>query len=262
MKKFPFLMLFLSVMVVSCGLKETKEAIAHEDKQAKEMMQGLWVSEGDGGAAMLVRGDSIFYPDSASMPARFWIYRDTLFLQGQNVNGYKILKQAPHLLMFDNQNGDEVKLVKSNSRVLMKSFDYHVYAMNVFRTEQSDTTVFTDLGYYDCMVSTRTTSGRVVKSTYNDNGMEVDNMYLDNVATLTITNHGTLVFRHDFKKEEFQALVARDMMQRAILRRFYFDHADRKAFYFNAVIGVPDASTGYVLEVRVTPDGKITKRLK
>lgn len=262
MKISVFLILSIPLLITSCGSQTPKDTMSQEDPQAKEMMQGLWVSDGDGEAAMLVKGDSIYYPDSASMPARFWIYQDTLYLEGQNVNGYKILKQASHLLMFDNQNGDEVKLVKSSNKMLVKSFDYHVYAMNMFATQQSDTTVFTDQGYYDCAVSIRTSSDRVVKSTYNDYGIEVDNMYLDNIAALVIKNHGSLIYAHDFRKGEFQAQVPKEMMEHSILRQFYFDHADRKALYFNAVIGVPDASTSYVLEVRITPDGNVTKKLK
>ena len=65
----------------------------------------------------------------------------------------------------------------------------------------------------------QTTSDKVVKSTYNDNGVEVDNMYLDNVAALRLYNHGTPVFAHDFRKQEFQSLIPKDFLSRSILVR-------------------------------------------
>lgn len=94
----------------ACRNRDAGYQMSHEDKQAKEMMQGIWTNGESSDPAMLAKGDSIFYPDSASMPVRFWIYQDTLYLQGQHINGYKITKQAPHLLKFLNQNGDEVRL--------------------------------------------------------------------------------------------------------------------------------------------------------
>ena len=234
----------------------------HEDKQAKEMLQGLWTNGDSGDPAALVKGDSIFYPDSASMPVRFWVYQDTLYLQGQNVNGYKIEKQAPHVFKFINQNGEEVKLVKSGDKALYPSFSYHVYAMNTFDEQTQDTTIRTDLGYFQSKVHVQTTSDKVIKSTYNDNGVEVDNMYLDNVASLRLLNHGTPVFAHDFRKQEFQPLIAKDFLNKSILRKLYFTHADAKALYYDALIGIPDASTTYVVELRITPNGRMSKKLR
>ena len=44
----------------------------------------------------------------------------------------------------------------------------------------------------------------------------------------------------------------------------YFTHADAKALYYYVIIGIPDADTTYVIELRVTPDGifGMTKKLK
>ncbi|MCR5077030.1 MAG: DUF4738 domain-containing protein [Prevotella sp.] len=254
-------MLMILAVFSSCRNKGTDYKVSHEDKKAKEMLQGLWTDEEGSDPAMLVRGDSIFYPDSASMPVRFWVYQDTLYIQGQHVNGYKIEKQAPHLLKFSNQNGDEVKLVKSGDKALRSSFDYHVYAMNTFDEQAQDTVVRTDLGYFESKIRVETTPDRVVKSTYNDDGIEVDNMYLDNVASLTILNHGNPVFAHDFRKQEFQSLIPKNFLSQCILRRMSFTHVDTKALYFDVVIGIPDASTTYVIEVRVTPTGRMSKRL-
>lgn len=178
----------LLVLLTACHNRGADYQQQHEDKQAKEMLQGLWTNGENSDPAMLVKGDSIFYPDSASMPVRFWIYQDTIYLQGQNIHGYKIEKQAAHLLKFANQNGDEVKLIKSNDKALYSAFNYHVYAMNTFLEQSQDTVIRTDLGYFQSKVHVQTTSDKVVKSTYNDNGVEVDNIYLDNVASLRLYN--------------------------------------------------------------------------
>ena len=246
----------------ACRNRDAGYQMSHEDKQAKEMMQGIWTNGESSDPAMLAKGDSIFYPDSASMPVRFWIYQDTLYLQGQHINGYKITKQAPHLLKFLNQNGDEVRLVKSGDKTLLTFFNYHVYAMKTFDEQSQDTIVRTDLGYFQSKVHVETTSDQVIKSTYNDDGVEVDNMYLDNVALVNLLNHDKLVFSHNFRKQEFQSLISKDFLGKSILRKLYFTHADDKALYYDVIIGIPDASTSYVIELRITPDGKITKKLR
>jgi len=95
-----------------------------------------------------------------------------------------------------------------------------------------------------------------------DNGVEVDNIYLDNVASLRLYNHGTPVFAHDFRKQEFQSLIPKSFLSGSILRKMYFTHADAKALYYYVIIGIPDADTTYVIELRVTPDGRMSKKLK
>ena len=54
----------------------------------------------------------------------------------------------------------------------------------------------------------------------------------------------------------------RTSLEKSILRKLYFTHADDKALYYDVIIGIPDASTSYVIELRITPDGKITKKLR
>lgn len=41
-----------------------------------------------------------------------------------------------------------------------------------------------------------------------------------------------------------------------------FSHADEGALYYDVMIGIPDASTTYAIELRLGNDGKITKRLE
>ena len=54
----------------ACRNRDAGYQMSHEDKQAKEMMQGIWTNGESSDPAMLAKGDSIFYPDSASMPVR------------------------------------------------------------------------------------------------------------------------------------------------------------------------------------------------
>ena len=66
-------LVLLALLLAACRNRGAGYQQSHEDKQAKEMLQGLWTNGESSDPAMLVKGDSIFYPDSASMPVRFWI---------------------------------------------------------------------------------------------------------------------------------------------------------------------------------------------
>jgi len=60
----------------------------------------------------------------------------------------------------------------------------------------------------------------------------------------------------------FPMLIPKSFLSRSILRKMYFTHADAKALYYYVIIGIPDADTTYVIELRVTPDGRMSKKLK
>ncbi len=258
-----YLLFFFSIaLILITACHNNTSSLEEQDLQAKELLQGIWVDEENATPMLLVRGDSIFYPDSSSMPVKFWIVKDSLYLQGKHLNSYKIDKQSAHFFAFQNQNGDVLAASKSNDKSLKKAFAYHVFAMNTFETQNADTTANTDQGYYRSLIHIETTTDKVIKSSYNDEGIEVDNLYLDNVASLVIKSGDTPVYVHDFRKAEFATFIPKPFIEDCILSKFYFTHTDKRALYYEAVIGMPEAYTTYVIEVRITPNGTITKRLK
>lgn len=114
-KQFFLLICLLTALTISIGgcRERAKQVSApQEDLAAKKMLQGIWVNEDEESVAFEAQGDSIFYPDTTSQPVRFQIVEDTLVLHGAEDIKYPIIKQTPHLFIFKNQNGDEVKLEK------------------------------------------------------------------------------------------------------------------------------------------------------
>ena len=77
-----------------------------------------------------------------------------------------------------------------------------------------------------------------------------------------IKSKNTPIYVHDFHKAEIAAFIPKNFIDDCILRKFYFTHSDKRVLYYEAVIGVPDAYTTYVIEVRITPEGTVTKHLK
>lgn len=253
--------MLLALCTIGCNRSGMN--VSEEDTEAKSMLQGIWKNDEAGNLAIMVKGDSILFPDTSSLPLSFWIYRDSLYTQGAHVISYKIVKQSEHLFKFVNQVGEEVKLVKSTDKMSQKAFlQDRPYAMNIFRTVDTDTVSVESGVKYDCKIHIEPTSDRMLKSTLTDEGIEVDNMYLDNMARLTVLKEGVRIYTHDFRKSEFQSMVPRDFLKTSILRSVDYSHADSAGVYFDATIGIPDASTGYVVELKVSKNGKLSKKLK
>ena len=93
-------------VLVACN--QNNPSVLPEDKEAKALLQGVWVDEESGDVSFKVNGDTIYFSDATSMPAYFRIYEDSLYL-GSGTS-YGIVKQTEHLFWFNNQNGDLLKL--------------------------------------------------------------------------------------------------------------------------------------------------------
>ena len=106
-----------SVLLSSCQRQKDKAegVVQQENKTAKTLLQGIWINADSEDIAFRAKGDSIFYPDTTSVPVSFRIIGDTLVLQGANEMKYPIVKQAAHLFVFKNQNGEPVRLLKSEN---------------------------------------------------------------------------------------------------------------------------------------------------
>lgn len=245
------------------GCRQVGDTSEHEDKQAKQMLQGIWADDGNENAVFMAKGDSIFFPDSSSQPVKFWIYGDSLYMKGANTSHYLITQQAPHILKFINDMGDEVRLDKDESGALAGQFNVsRPYAMNIFRAMDSDTLFMADGSRWQVRVNIEPTSDRIIKSDYNDVGIEVDNLYLDNKARVTMLFDGVEVYSHEFRKSEFERFLPKDLFAKSTLRDIEVDHADASSVYFNVTVGIPDATSSYVIDMRIHRDGKVGMRLK
>ena len=77
MKHSTIILIALAALLAMAGCRRGTDTAANEDRQAKQMLQGIWMDDENENAVFWVRGDSIFYPDSTSQPAKFWVSRAT-----------------------------------------------------------------------------------------------------------------------------------------------------------------------------------------
>ena len=101
----------------------------------------------------------------------------------------------------------------------------------------------------------------MLKASCNDDGVEVDNVYHDNILHLSLYNGGTKIFSGNILKRDFGRQVPKGVLDQAIFSDLTLGVVDNEGFHYNAVLVVPDTMTSYIVEFIVGFDGKVTKRV-
>ena len=246
-------------ILVACGGKNSKTAVQSENLAAKKMLQGIWIDSETGDLSFQAEGDTISYPDSMNVPVMFMIVDDTLILKGSNLTKYPIVKQTEHLFSFINQNGDVVKLTKSDGEELEQAFEQEPsVTLNQRKTIKRDTVVFSGEDRYHCYVQVNPTKQKVFKSKINDDGVSVDNVYYDNSIRVSIFQGRSRLYQHDFHKEDFSRLVPQDFLRQSILSDILIMNNDSEGVNYHAHLVIPDSPSSYIINVKITYKGKMS----
>lgn len=244
---------------VGCRNQATHADKPEEDRHAKELLQGIWLNEDDEDVAFRVKGDTIYYPDSTSQPVYFYIYSDTLVMRGASEVKYPIIKQAAHLFEFKSQSGDILELVKTSDKTYLSSFQQEkTVALNQNTLIKRDTIVGFDNEKYHLYVQVNPTTYKVYKSSINDDGVQVDNVYYDNIINLNVFHGASKVFSRDFHKKDFNKKVPSSFLSQAILSDFIFESVDKEGIHYMAVLAMPDSSLSYQVKVTVSFGGRLS----
>lgn len=258
-----FLCADLALALLACTSQTKKQEKTEEDLTAKKNLQGIWLDDDDDDVAFRVKGDTVYFPDSTSAPTYFRIERDSFVLFGGNIVKYRIAKQTAHLFVFLNQNGERVKLKKTNDTSYLDMFapktTFHV---NQNKVVKRDSVIYYGDDRYHCYVQINPTTYKVAKASYNEDGVEVDNIYFDNIINLSIYNGASKLFSSDLRKEFFNDVVPKTFIKQAVLSDISFLRTDNEGIHFIAILAVPETSINYVVETIVDYDGKIRKRIK
>ncbi len=231
-----------------------------ESKEAKELLQGIWCNPETEQAVVKVKGDTVYYADTTSMPVYFKVVGDSLML-GQN--HYKIVKHSANMFCFRNHSDDEVRLVKSTDPADEFYFiDEQIHPLTV-TTEvvKTDSVVMFNGQRYHWYVAVNPTRYKVVTTSYNGEGIEVENVYYDNIIHISLFKGAECVFSKDFNKQQYADLVPAQFMEQSILANMQFDQVDDQGFHFNATLCSPGRSSCYMLATNISFDGKVTMDL-
>lgn len=248
------------LLMAGCSGRQHEVQTVEEDREAKALMQGVWVDAETEDVSFRVVDDTIFYADSTSMPAYFKIMGDSLTLSSGT--SYAIEKQTEHLFWFRNQNGDLVKLIKSEEADVASAFTHDTPAVMTY-THQVKTDSVVSFGgeRYHWYIAINPTRYKVTRHTFNEDGMEVENVYYDNIMHISVYRGGERIYSSDFRKQQYEKLVPVSFLNEAVLANMAFSKADADGLHFNATLCIPDGASCYLVETLVSYKGQMTMKL-
>ena len=252
----------IAVLLVGCShqQKSSSDETQTERIEAQAMIQGVWVDSESEEVAFRVKGDSIFYADSTSMPTYFKIVGDSLLL-GSGVS-YAIEKQTAHLFWFKNLNGDVVKYEKSDDADDAAAFVHEPPKIMTYTHQvKSDSAVLFNSNRYHWYIAINPTKYKVVKRTYNEDGFEVENVYYDNIMHISVYEGAKKLFSSDFRKQQYAKYVPAKFLEEAVLANMEYGKIDAEGLHFNATLCIPDGASCYLVENTISYKGQLSMKL-
>lgn len=254
------MMLAVALFAMACNEKPKANVAADENREAKSMLQGIWVDDETSEVIFRVKGDTIFYPDSTTVPAYFKIVGDTLIMGAQQ-NHYPVTKISANLFWFRNQNGDEVRLTRSSEPSDSLAFGQKVAFLQPKEVIKSDTVVTYGNERYHCYIAINPTTKKVFVTNYGDDGVGVDNVYYDNIVHISVYHGATKLYSSDIKKQMYSRYVSNGFLSQAILSNMTFNKIDAGGFHFDATICNPNGTSCYLLDTKIDFKGKMAMEL-
>ena len=257
--------LFLVLSLLSCGQKEQKGDVSmsdepQENREAKAMLQGVWLDSETDEPFFKAEGDTIFFADATSRPAYFRIVGDSIEL---GPNTYYISKQTAHNFQFRNPGGDVVQLVKRDETDEEQP-EFVEQAPKIISTTEVinlDSVVMYGGQRYHWYITVNPTRYRVMRTTYTPDGIAVEKAYYDNIIHVSLFHNNQRLFTRDFNKQAYAANVPEDFLQQSILGNITFDEVDAQGFHFDATVCIPDGESCYMIETLISFDGQLTMKL-
>ena len=255
------IIIFLALALGSCGNRSANVPVTEqeEDREQKALLQGYWVDDETEALAVLVKGDTIFYSDSTSMPAYFRIVGDSLVLASGAT--YNIDRLTENLFWFHNQNGDLVKYRRSSDPEEDSLWIHDTpHIMTYTHQVKTDSVVSYGGDRYHWYIAINPTKYKVVKHTYSDAGVEVDNVYYDNIMQISVYKGAQKVYSSDFRKSQYSKYVPAEFLEQAVLGNMEFSSIDAQGLHFNATLCIPDGASCYLVETLISYKGEVTMK--
>ena len=137
----------------------------------------------------------------------------------------------------------------------------HERVMTYTEVVKQDSVVVYDNNRYHWYVAINPTKYKVHISAFNNEGLEVDNVYYDNIMHVSLFRGATKFFSRDFRKQDYAGKVPEQFLSQSVLANMEYAGADSRGFRFVSTICIPDGASCYKAENIISFDGKLTMTL-
>ena len=97
--------------------------------------------------------------------------------------------------------------------------------------------------------------------TDNNDGVEVENVYYDNIMHISVYKGGQQLYSSDFRKQQYDNIVPSEFLTEAIFANMEYSHVDASGLHFNATLCMPDGASCYLVETLISYKGQMTMKM-
>ena len=252
--------LLLTVLFVACNNgKGQQPSEENEDPKAKEILQGIWLDDETETPLMRIIGDTIYYSDAQSAPVYFKILKDTLYTYGKDVTHYQIDKQSEYSFWFHSLADNIIKLHKSEDPNDTLAFSFKSVEIIPTYTEvtKKDSVVMFDGVRYRAYVYINPSKMKVIRSSYSEGGISVDNVYYDNVIHICVYEGKRMLYGKDITKKMFADIFPEEILTQMILADMNFMGVNDKGYQYQATLRVPESSVYSLANITIGFDNRL-----
>jgi hypothetical protein len=246
----------------SCsGQPQKKEEMEKEDLIAKEWLQGTWIDDMTETPLFTAKGDTIYYIDEPAVPVAFKIIEDTLKTYGRKVSNYHIKKQGKSFIWIQSFMGDILQLSKAENSQDSLWIPRQTPKEKTNNVISKDNVVHYNNQRFRGYVYINPTNIKVHQPEITEEGLEIENIYYDNIIHICVYEGKNKLFGRDMKKQDFESLIPAEYYQRAILSDMEFGGVNAKGYQYQATLCIPNSASCYLVNISITKDGDITYEL-
>ena len=255
----------LSFLCFSCGggkqnSGDSKGSSSKEDVKAKERLQGIWVDDNTDIPLFMIKGDSLYFADSQSLPLYFMIVKDSLYIYGHEKLSYRVDHLTEFRFWFHSLSDDLVKLYRSENELDSVFFTTEVIDPIPIYTSvvQKDSVVFYKDTRYRGYVYINPSNKRVTKTSYTEEGLSQELVYFDNVIHICVYEGKKELYAQDITKDLFQDLIDDEFYGQSILSDMDFLGVDSKGYHYLASICIPESVICNVIKITISFNNEVT----
>ena len=261
MKLFSKVLICISLMSSCSGQPQKKEEMEKEDLIAKEWLQGTWIDDMTETPLFTAKGDTIYYIDEPAVPVAFKIIEDTLKTYGRKVSNYHIKKQGKSFIWIQSFMGDILQLSKAENSQDSLWIPRQTPKEKTDNVISKDNVVHYNNQRFRGYVYINPTNIKVHQPEITEEGLEIENIYYDNIIHICVYEGKNKLFGRDMKKQDFESLIPAEYYQRAILSDMEFGGVNTKGYQYQATLCIPNSASCYLINISITKDGDITYEL-
>ena len=251
------------ICLTACSTPKSKTSIdENEDREAKSLLQGLWMDEATETLLWRIEGDTIYYMDARIAPLAFKVVGDSMKTYGSMPAAYYIRKQGEFAFWIQSSMGETLRLSKVEDEVESVAFTTGMEEKSTTpEVLQKDHIITYNNVRYRGYVYINPTQIKVYNPEITEEGLEIDNVYYDNIIHICVYEGTKKLFGKDIKKEDFKDILPDEYCQRAILSDMDFIGVNASGYQYQATVCIPNSAGCYLIHISIHRNGDMEYEL-